>query len=137
MKYLHSGYILFCNQAEHGEDGRVDTKGLFDLFVGKDLPMPMNCACVIGFGTPYERRQYKGLCVIEDPDGKEVVSHEFNANDPNDLFKGHYIFRPDAKLNKEGTWMARVFLRNWKGEAVWDIARQFWVMIEGDAPPDP
>ncbi|HEY9870075.1 MAG TPA: hypothetical protein V6D08_12990 [Candidatus Obscuribacterales bacterium] len=137
MKYLHSGYILFCDRAEHAEDGRINTWGLFDLFVGKSLPIRMNCSWVIGFGTPYERRQYKGLVVLEDPDGREVFSKEFNANDPNDLYKGHYIFKPDILLNREGLWTAKVFLKNWKGEGVWDIQRQFWSMLEGDAPPDP
>ena len=137
MKYLHSGYILFCDKAEHGEDGRVDAQGLFDLFVGKELPIRMNCAWVVAFGTPYERRQYKGTVVLEDPDGKEVFSKEFNANDPNDLFKGHYIFTPDILLTREGLWTAKVFLKNWKGEGVWDVQRQFWTMLEGDAPPDP
>jgi hypothetical protein len=137
MKYLHSGYILFCDKAEHAEDGRVDAHGLFDLFVGKSLPVTMNCYWVIGFGTPYERRQYKGLVVLEDPDGREVFSKEFNANDPNDLFRGHYIMQPEVILNREGLWTAKIFLKNWKNEGVWDIQRQFWVMIGGDAPPDP
>lgn len=137
MKYLHSGYILFCEKAEHAEDGRVNTTGLFDLFIGKSLPLQMNCSWVIGFGTPYERRQYKGLVVVEDPDGREVFSQEFNANDPNDIFKGHYVMRPEITLNREGLWTAKIFLKNWKGEGVWDIQRQFWVMIGGDAPPDP
>jgi len=137
MKYLHSGYILFCDKAEHGEDGRVDTRGLFDLFVGKSLPIPMNCTWLIGFGTPYERRQYKGMAILEDPDGREVFSKEFNANDPNDLFRGHYIMRPDITMNREGLWTAKIFLKNWKGEGVWDIQRQFWVMVGGDSPPDP
>ena len=137
MKYLHSGYILFCDKAEHTEEGRVNTVGLFDLFVGKSLPMDMNCAWVIGFGTPYERRGYKGLAVLEDPEGREVWSQEFNANDPNDLFKGHYICHPDVTLTKEGLWTVKVFLKNWKGEGVWDIQRQFWTMLEGDSPPDP
>jgi len=137
MKYLHSGYILFCDRAEHAEDGRVNTWGLFDLFMAKSLPIRMNCTWVIGFGTPFERRQYKGLVVLEDPDGKEILSKEFGANDPNDLFKGHHIFRPDVLLNREGLWTAKVFLKNWKGEGVWDIQRQFWAMLEGDSPPDP
>jgi hypothetical protein len=137
MKYLHSGYVLFCDQADHGEDGRVSAKGIFDLFVAKSLPIHMNCSCVIAFGTPYERRQYKGLFVLEDPDGKEVSSKEFDANDPNDLYRGHYIFRPETTLFKEGLYTCKVFLKNWKGEGVWEIERQFWVMCEGDAPPDP
>ena len=137
MKYLHSGYILFCENADHGDNGRVNTHGLFDLFLGKDLPIAMNCSWVIGFGTPYERRQYKGLVVLEDPHGKEVFSKEFDANDPNDMYKGHYLFKTDLALRQEGLWTARVFLKNWKGEGIWDISRQFWVMIERDAPPDP
>ena len=137
MKYLHSGYILFCDSAEHEEDGRVDCRGLFDLFMGKTLPIRMNCTWVIAFGTPYERRQYKGLAALEDPDGKEIFTKEFNANDPNDLYKGHYIMQPDISLTREGLWTVKVFLKNWKGEGVWDIQRQFWVMIGGDAPPDP
>jgi hypothetical protein len=137
MKYLHSGYILFCDRAEYADNGRVDANALFDLFVGQGLPIKMNCTWVIGFGTPYERRQYKGLVVLEDPDGKEIFSKEFNANDPNDLFRGHYIFRSDIVLNREGLWTAKVFLKNWKGEGVWDIQRQFWAMIEGATLPDP
>jgi hypothetical protein len=137
MKYLHSGYILFCDKAEHQDDGRVDTVGLFDLFHAKSLPIQMNCQCVIGFGTPYERRQYKGLVVLEDPDGREVMSKEFNANDPNDLYKGHYVFSPNVTLSREGLWTMKVFLKNWKGEGVWDIQRQFWTMIDGSGPPDP
>ena len=137
MKYLHSGYILFCDKAEHSEDGRVDTYGLFDLFKGKSLPIKMNCSWVISFGTPFERRQYKGLVVLEDPNGKEIFSKEFNANDPNNLYRGHYIFHTDLMLNREGLWTAKVFLKNWKGEGVWDVERQFWCTIEGDLPPDP
>jgi hypothetical protein len=137
MKYLHSGYILFCDKADHLEDGRVDARGLFDLFKGKQLPIRMNCDWVIAFGTPYERRQYKGLVALEDPDGKEVFSKEFNANDPDDLFKGHHVLHPDVMLTREGLWTIKVFLKNWKGEAVWDIQRQFWTMLEGDASPDP
>jgi hypothetical protein len=137
MKYLHSGYILFCDRAEHAEDGHINTFGLFDLLVSKKSPMKMKCYCVIGFGTPYERRQYKGTVVIEDPEGNQVFSKEFNANDPNDLFKGHYIFPLDIELPKEGSWTVKVNLQNWKAEDVWEVQRQFWAMIEGDAPPDP
>ena len=137
MKYLHSGYILFCDKADHGEDGRVDARGLFDLFVSKTLPIKMDCDWIIGFGTPYERRQYKGTALLEDPDGKETFSKEFSANDPNDLYRGHYILRPSLMLNKEGLWTIKVYLKNWKNEGVWDFQRQFWVMREGDAPPDP
>ena len=137
MKYLKRGYILFCDRAEYADNGRIDADGLFDLCVGKGLPIRMNCTWVIGFGTPYERRQYKGLVVLEDPDGKEVFSKEFNANDPNDLYRGHYIFPSDIVLNREGLWTAKVFLKNWKGEGVWDIQRQFWAMVEGATLPDP
>jgi hypothetical protein len=137
MKYLHTGYILFCEKAEYEENGRVDAKALFDLFVGKEMPMKMGCWIVVGFGTPYERRQYKGTLIIENPDAKEVMRHEFAANDPNDIYKGHYIFQPDLMLDKEGLWTAKVILRNWKDEPLWDLERKFWTMIEGDAPPDP
>jgi hypothetical protein len=137
MKYLHSGYILFCDRAEHAEDGRVNALGLFDLVAGKHTPLKMKCDCVIGFGTPYERRQYKGFIVIEDPNGKELLTHEFQANDPNDLFKGHYIMPIDLTLNTEGTYTARVVLSNWKNENVWEVTRQFWAMVVGDGPPDP
>ena len=137
MKYLHSGYILFCDRAEHAEDGRVNALGLFDLAAGKNTPIAMKCHCVIGFGTPYERRQYKGTIIIEDPNGKELLQHEFQANDPNDLFKGHYILPVDLTLRTEGTYTARVVLSNWKNENVWEVTRQFWVMVVGDGPPDP
>jgi hypothetical protein len=137
MKYLHSGYILFCDQAEHAENGRVDAQGLFDLFVGKSLPIKMNCQMIVGFGTPYERRQYKGTISLENPTGEVVMSKDFNANDPADIYKGHYVFKPEAVLDTEGMWNAKVILKNWKEEAMWDLERKFWVMIEGDAPPDP
>ncbi len=137
MKYLHSGYILFCQGADYEEDGRVDARGLFDLFVLKEVPSKMNCTCVIGFGTPYERRQYKGIVTIEDPDGNVVLTKDFNANDPGDIFKGHYIFQPDVSLTKEGAWSAKVSLLNWKDDTMWDCERKFFAMLEGDAPPDP
>jgi hypothetical protein len=137
MKYLHSGYILFCDQAEHAENGRIDTQGLFDLFVCKTMPVKANCHVVVGFGTPYERRQYKGTFSIENIEGQEVFTKEFKAHDPADIYKGHYIFKPEINLDKEGMWTAKVVLRNWKDEAMWDLQRQFWVMVEGDAPPDP
>lgn len=137
MKYLHSGYVLFCEKAEHAEDGRVNALGLFDLCSGKQMPMRMKCDVIIGFGTPYERRQYKGLFVVEDPSGKAMVSHEFNANDPNDLFKGHYIYPMDIDIRQEGSYTARVVLSNWKNETVWEVTRQFWAMVVGDSPPDP
>jgi hypothetical protein len=137
MKYLHSGYILFCQEADHEDNGRIDTKGLFDLFVVEDLPAKMDCTCVIGFGTPFERRQYKGHVSIEDPDGTEVFSKEFAANDPGDIFKGHYIFKPEVTLSKEGAWSAKVSLKNYKDDTMWDFERKFWTMVAGDAPPDP
>src|SRR5271156_7180707 len=137
MKYLHSGYILFCDNAEHAENGRIDAQGLFDLFVGKDMPLKMNCHVVIGFGTPYERRQYKGTFSIENPDRDVVFSKDFNANDPADIFKGHYILKPDIMIDKEGMWLAKVVLRNWKDESMWELERKFWTMIEGAVVPDP
>jgi hypothetical protein len=137
MKYLHSGYILFCDRAEHQEDGRINANGLFDLVAGKNTPLRMKCDCIIGFGTPYERRQYRGTLTIEDPAGNIVVTHDFNANDPNDLFKGHYIYSLDLDITREGSYTARVVLQNWKNENVWEVSRQFWAMVVGDAPPDP
>jgi hypothetical protein len=137
MKYLHSGYLLFCDEAEHAENGRIDCQGLFDLFVGKELPIKMNCYIVIGFGTPYERRQYKGTISLENPNGEVVFTKEFNANDPADIYKGHYLLKPDVILDKEGMWTAKVVLKNWKEDPMWDFERKFWTMIEGDAPPDP
>ena len=137
MKYLHSGYILFCQHAEHTEDGRVDASGLFDLYVEKQFPAKIESYWVIGFGTPYERRQYVGVITIENPDGEEVFTKEFQANDPNDIFKGHYIFKPDCTLTKEGLYKAKVVLSNWKDNSVWDLERPFWATVETDAPPDP
>jgi len=84
MKYLHSGYILFCERAEHDDNGMLNVYGLFDVFELKELPAKMNCAWVIGFGTPYERRQYKGILLVEDPKGQKVLEIEFAANDPHD-----------------------------------------------------
>jgi hypothetical protein len=138
MKYLHSGYILFCDRAEHADDGRINAMGLFDLCSGKNMPLRMRCDCIIGFGTPYERRQYKGILTIEGPDGQELVNHEFSANDPNHLFKGHYIFPLDLNFTQEGNYTARVILSNWKNENVWEVSRQFWAMVvQEDAVPDP
>jgi len=137
MKYLHSGYVLFCDKAEHEDNGRVDAKGLFDLFVCKELPTKANCWMIIGFGTPYERRQYKGFVSIENPEGNEVLKKEFSANDPSDIYKGHYLFQPDIMLDKEGMWTVKAVLHNWKDEPLWELERKFWTMIEGDAPPDP
>jgi hypothetical protein len=138
MKYLHNGYILLCDKADHADSGRVDAQGLFDLFVGKELPIKMNCDWVIGFGTPYERRQYKGLVSLENPEGHEIFRKEFQANDPSDIYKGHYILHPEnVTLTQEGLYTIKVVLRNWKDEPLWDFDRKFWCMIEGDAPPDP
>ena len=137
MKYLHTGYILFCDQVEHSEDGRVHAHGIFDLFMVKSFPSKMNCAWVIGFGTPFERRQYTGIVTIEDPDGSEVFRQEFQANDPQNIFKGHYIFRPDLQLTKEGLWTAKVVLSSWKDNSVWDLKRPFWTTIEKNGSPDP
>ncbi|HMO22405.1 MAG TPA: hypothetical protein PKC98_15715, partial [Candidatus Melainabacteria bacterium] len=77
-----------------------------------------------GFGTPYERRQYKGTVTIESPDGVEVYKGEFSANDPNDIYKGHHVFKPDIILEKEGMWAVKVTLRNWKDENMWDFERR-------------
>ncbi len=137
MKYLHSGYILFCDEAEHAESGRVNAQGLFDLFVSKKLPIKTDCFMIIGFGTPYERRQYNGVITIENPNGEVVVKKEFQANDPSDIYKGHYVFKPNMLLDREGMWSAKVVLKNFKDDAMWDIERKFWVMVEGDSPPDP
>jgi hypothetical protein len=136
MKYLHSGYILFCDRADHAEDGRVNAFGLFDLCTGSHLPLRMKCDCVISFGTPYERRQYKGLLVVEAPDGKQLVSHEFSANEPGELLQGHYIHKLDLNILQEGTYTARAVLSNWKNDNVWEVSRQFWAMV-ADKPPDP
>lgn len=137
MKYLHSGYILFCEKADHAENGRLNAHGLFDLCTSRHLPLRMKCDCIIGFGTPYERRQYKGVVTVEDQNGKELFNHEFHANDPNDLFKGHYIFPMDIDITEEGLYNAHVVLYNWKNETVWEVTRQFWAMVVGDDPPDP
>jgi hypothetical protein len=137
MKYLHSGYILFCTEAEHTENGSVDVKGLFDVFVLKELPSKMDCTWVIGFGTPFERRQYKGLVTIENPEREELLRKEFSANDPANIYKGHYIFKPNITLATEGMWTVKVALSNWKDHTIWDLQRNFWAMIEGSAPPDP
>lgn len=137
MKYLHSGYILFCQEADHEENGKVNARGLFDLFVVKELPAKMDCMCVIGFGTPYERRQYKGTVTIEDPDANVIFTLDFNANDPGDIFKGHYIFKAEATLPKEGGYVAKVILRNYKDDIMWDCERKFFTMLEGETPIDP
>lgn len=137
MKYLHSGYILLCDRADHAEDGRVNTHGLFDLFIVEQLPASYNCHCVIGFGTPYERRQYRGYLEVEDPFGKIVISKDFNANDPNNLFRGHSILPLELQITAEGCWTMRCSLYNWKNENVWEVTRQFWAMLASDSPPDP
>jgi hypothetical protein len=137
MKYLHSGYILFCDRAEHAEDGRINALGLFDLCTGNNLPLRMSCNCIIGFGTPYERRQYKGLLTIEGPDGHELVSHEFSANEPGEMLQGHYIYKLDINILQEGSYTARAILSNWKNENVWEVSRDFWAMVAQDGPPDP
>jgi hypothetical protein len=137
MKYLHSGYILFCKEANYEDNGLVNATGLFDVFVEKSFPAKIDCVCIVGFGTPYERRQYKGLVTIEDPDGEPIYVKDFHANDPNDIYKGHYIFKPELNLSKEGAYSAKVTLLNWKDDTMWDCERQFWAMVEGEAPPDP
>lgn len=130
MKYLHSGYILLCEKAELTGEGRVNVHGLFDLCVMKSLPGVLKCQCVVGFGTPYERRQYKGYMEVDDPSGTTVFKQEFNANDPNDLFRGHAIVDMEAVVKSEGCWTIRCTLFNWKNENVWDVSRQLWAMIE-------
>lgn len=130
MKYLHSGYILFCETATHADGGRVDLKGVFDLFVVKTLPTLLSCNCVIGFGTPYERRQYRGHLEIEDPTGHVVLRKDFNANDPEDLFRGHSLFPVELSITAEGSWTVRCSLYNWKNENVWEVNRQLWAMVE-------
>ena len=137
MKYLHSGYVLFCDRAEQEDNGRLNAVGLFDLCSGANLPLRMKCDCVIGFGTPYERRQYKGLFTVEGPDGKELIKHEFSTNEPGELLKGHYVYKLDFNVLEEGTYTARAILSNWKNENVWEVSRQFWATVEQDKPPDP
>jgi hypothetical protein len=137
VKYLHSGYILFCKQVEHSEDGLIDIAGLFDIFVEQSFPAKTDCHWVIGFGTPYERRQYNGLITVTNPDGEDVYSRDFQANDPAAIFKGHFIFKPDLTLTKEGLWSAKVTLSNWKDNSVWDLERPFWATIQKDSVPDP
>ena len=137
MKYLHSGYILFCDKADHDDNGMLNVFGLFDVLEVNQLPTNMHCSWVVGFGTPYERRTYKGQLIVEDPAGKQVLDHEFAANDPNDIFKGHYVFKPEIDVEQEGAWTVKVSLRNWKDENMWEIERQFWCMLKSDSPPDP
>lgn len=128
MKYLHSGYILLCADADHAPDGRVNTTGLFDLFVVDTFPTTCQSKCVVGFGTPYERRQYKGHLEIEDPTGRTILTEDFNANDPEDLMRGHAIFSVSIPLDSEGCYTVRCSLYNWRNENVWDVSRQLWAM---------
>lgn len=133
MKYLHSGYILLCNKADHAKDGRVNAHGLFDLFVVEDFPSQMSGHCIVGFGTPYERRQYKGHLEVEDPTGRTVFTADFDANDTEDLLRGHAIVPVDLWLHVEGCYTIRCALYNWKNENVWEVSRQLWAMKTGSA----
>lgn len=136
MKYLHSGYILLCDKADHAEDGRINANGLFDLFVVNKIPSDMKCQFIVGFGTPYERRQYCGHMEVEDPTGRTVFTQDFNANDPEDLLRGHAIFPAVIPVNSEGSFTVRCTLLNWKNEVVWEVTRQLWAMIpDGNEPP--
>lgn len=137
MKYLHSGYILLCDRADHAENGHVNAHGIFDLFVVKQFPSSLSCHCIIGFGTPFERRQYRGHLEIEDPTSRTVITKDFNANDPTDLFRGHAILPLDLNITAEGSWTMRCSLYNWKSENVWEVTRQFWAMLASEQPPDP
>jgi len=132
MKYLHSGYILLCEKADHAEDGRINAHGLFDLIVVDHFPMYITCEFVVGFGTPYERRQYRGHVEVEDPIGRNVFTHDFNANDPGDLLRGHAIFPADILIQQEGCYTIKTALYNWKNENVWEVTRQLWAMIRDD-----
>lgn len=136
MKYLHSGYILLCEQADYAPDGRVNAKGLFDLIVVKNFPADIKCQFVVGFGTPYERRQYRGIMEVEDPTGRVAFTAEFNANDPNDLLRGHAIFPATIPTDSEGCYIIRCTLYNWRNEVVWEITRQIWAMVEGTEAQD-
>ncbi len=132
MKYLHSGYILLCERADHAEDGRINAHGLFDLFVVDKFPSDLKCQFVVGFGTPYERRQYRGHMEIEDPNGLSVFTADFPANDPSDLLRGHCIFPAEIPVKLEGCFTIRCSLNNWKNETVWEITRQLWAMRRED-----
>ena len=129
MKYLHSGYILLCEAADHAADGRVNTTGLFDLFVVDNFPFNLKCVVVVGFGTPYERRQYKGHLEIEDPSGRTIFTQDFNANDLSDLLRGHAIFSAQIPIDSAGCFTFRCSLYNWKNENVWEVSRQLWAML--------
>lgn len=135
MKYLHSGYILLCDRADHAEDGRINAHGLFDLFVVDNFPNNMRCQFVVGFGTPYERRQYRGHLEVEDPTGRVVFSADFNANDPDDLLRGHAIFPAQIPIDTEGCFTVRCTLFNWKNETVWEVTRQLWAMLRDPVGP--
>ena len=137
IKYLHSGYIIFCQKANFADDGKLNAFGLFDLFLSKALPIKMNCQWLIGFGTPFERRQYKGIATIEDPQGAEIYRQEFNANDPSDLYRGNYILPVNLDLESEGLYTAKIALLNWEEKIIWDIERKFWAMLEQEYPSDP
>lgn len=136
MKYLHSGYVLFCESAELADAGRINMQNVFDLFVVKKLPTTMSCQAVVGFGTPYERRQYRGHMEIEDPTGHVVFRKEFNANDPDDLYRGHSIIPVELTITTEGCWSVRCTLYNWKNENVWEVHRQLWAMVEVPVPAE-
>lgn len=136
MKYLHSGYILLCDRADHAEDGRINVHGLFDLFVVDAFPQNLSCNIVVGFGTPYERRQYRGHIEIEDPNGRIVFEYDFPANDPDHLLKGHAIFPADVLVYVEGSFTIKCVLSNWKNETVWEVTRQLWAMTRNEEPAD-
>lgn len=137
MKYLHSGYILLCDRADHAEDGRINTHGLFDLFVVDAFPSNLQCQFVVGFGTPYERRQYRGHLEIEDPNGKIVFMQDFPANDPEDLLRGHAIFPGEVLVQAEGCFTIKCMLYNWKNESVWEVTRQLWALKRGTEAHEP
>jgi hypothetical protein len=132
MKYLHSGYILLCDRADHAEDGRINTHGLFDLIVVDAFPTTIKCQFVVGFGTPYERRQYRGHVEVEDPNGRNVFTADFNANDQVDLLRGHAIFPAEILVQQEGCFTIKTALYNWKNENVWEVTRQLWAMLRDD-----
>ncbi|MBX9685721.1 MAG: hypothetical protein K2X27_03405 [Candidatus Obscuribacterales bacterium] len=134
MKYLHSGYILLCERADHAADGRINCHGLFDLLVVDQFPSTLKCQFIVGFGTPYERRQYRGHMEVEDPNGRTVFTADFNANDPSDLLRGHAIFPAEIAVQQEGCFTIRCSLYNWKTENVWEVTRQLWAMLREEVP---
>jgi hypothetical protein len=73
---------------------------------------------------------------IEDPTGRTCFNAEFNANDPNDLLRGHSIFPAQVPVDSEGCYIIRCTLYNWRNEVVWEINRQIWAMTEGTAAND-